>query len=46
MTILHSDNQGAIQLAHNPEFHAQTKHIDIQQHFVREVVASKVMDIV
>ena len=46
LNILHSNNQGAIQLAHNPEFHARTKHIDIQQHFVREVVASKVMDIV
>ncbi len=46
MTILHSDNQGAIQLASNPEFHAWTKYIDIQQYFVREVVASKVIDIV
>ena len=30
------DNQGAIPLAKNPEFHARTKHIDIQYHFVRE----------
>ncbi len=44
MTILHSVNQGTIQLANNPEFHARIKHIDIR-HFVREVVASKVMDI-
>ena len=46
MTNLHSDNQDAIQLAHNPEFYAWIKHIDIQQHFVQEVVASKVIDIV
>ena len=30
------DNQGALALARNPEFHARTKHIDIQYHFVRE----------
>ena len=30
------DNQGAIALARNPEFHARTKHISIQYHFIRE----------
>ena len=30
------DNQGALALARNPEFHARKKHIDIQYHFVRE----------
>lgn len=37
-TIIYGDNQGAIALAKNPQFHARTKHIDIQQHFVREQV--------
>ena len=32
------DNQGAIALSKNPKFHARTKHIDIQHHFVREVL--------
>ena len=32
------DNQGAIALAHNPKYHARTKHIDVQYHFVRECV--------
>jgi len=32
------DNQGAIALARNPQFHARTKHLDIQYHFVREHV--------
>ena len=32
------DNQGALALARNPQFHARTKHIDIQYHFVREHV--------
>ena len=31
-----SDNQGAIALAKNPGFHARSKHIDIQYHFIRE----------
>ena len=39
-TIIHCDNQGAVALAKNPEFHARTKHIDIQHHFVREKVAN------
>jgi len=30
------DNQGAMALARNPEFHARTKHIDIPYYFVRE----------
>ena len=32
------DNQGAIALAHNPEYHARTKQIDVQYRFVRECV--------
>jgi hypothetical protein len=37
-TVIYCDNQGAIALAKNPQFHARTKHIDIQHHFVREKV--------
>ena len=33
-----ADNQGSIALAKNPEFHSGTKHIHIQQHFIREKV--------
>jgi hypothetical protein len=40
-TIIHSDSQGSIALAHNPEHHARTKHIDIQYHFIRQHVAEK-----
>ena len=32
------DSQGAIAVAKNPEYHARTKHIDIQHHYVREKV--------
>jgi len=38
---LHSDNQGALALAHNREYHAHTKHIDIQYHFIRELVMAE-----
>jgi len=35
------DNQGVPQLEQNPQFHAHTKHFDIQYHFVRENVENK-----
>jgi len=35
---IHVDNQSAMSLANNPTFHARTKHIAIQYHFVREKV--------
>uniref|UniRef100_A0AAV1U2G4 RxLR effector candidate protein n=1 Tax=Peronospora matthiolae TaxID=2874970 RepID=A0AAV1U2G4_9STRA len=35
---IYEDNQGAIALAKNPEFHKRTKHIDNRYHFVREKV--------
>lgn len=38
-TIMYCNNQGAIALAKNPEFHARSKHIDIQWHYQREKVA-------
>lgn len=40
-TTIFADNQGAIALAQNPEFHQKTKHISIIYHFVRERVASR-----
>ena len=34
------DNQSAIKLAKNPQYHKRTKHIDIRYHFIREKVES------
>jgi len=36
--VIYCDNQSAIALAHNPEHHARTKHIDIQYHFIRNCI--------
>lgn len=35
-TDLQTDNQSAIKLVKNPEFHKRTKHVDIHFHFIRE----------
>ena len=38
-TTLHSDNQSAIALMKDHQYHAQTKHIDIWFHFIRWIIA-------
>lgn len=35
-TTLYMDNQAAIRLVKNPEFHKRTKHIDVDYHYIRE----------
>jgi hypothetical protein len=38
---LECDSQSAIFLAKNPSYHLKTKHIDVQYHFVRDMVEEK-----
>jgi reverse transcriptase-like protein len=38
---LYCDNQGAIDLMHNPKFHAKAKHIDTRSMFVRNDMVAK-----
>ena len=45
-STIFSDNQAAIAIAHHPEFHACTKHIDILYHFPRDLVRSGTLNLV
>ena len=40
-TILFCDNKSAIELTKNLVFHGRTKHIEVQHHFIHELVAKK-----
>lgn len=44
-TTIMSDNQGSIALAKNPKHHSRTKHIDVQHHFIREMVDMEVIEL-
>lgn len=37
-TVLESDNMGAIHLTSKSTFHGRTKHVEIQYHWIREIV--------
>lgn len=39
--VIWCDNLSAISLASNPIYHARTKHVEIDNHFIREKVLSK-----
>ena len=44
-TIIYCDNQAAINLAKNQQYHARSKHIDIQHKFVNEKVADGLVEL-
>ena len=43
--IVWCDNMGANLLASNPVFHARTKHIEVDIHFVREKIEAKQLEV-
>ena len=45
-TELFIDNQSAIKLVRNPEFHQRTKHIDVRFNFIRDLQEAKVINAV
>jgi hypothetical protein len=45
-TTLFSDNQSAIALAKDHQYHARTKHIDIRYHFIRWIIDQGVLRLV
>ena len=45
MTKVWCDNNSAIALATNPVFHARTKHVEVDFHFVREKIANKQLQV-
>lgn len=44
-TVIYEDNQSAISLAQNAQFHGRMKHIDIRHHFVREKVSDGMIEL-
>lgn len=44
-TMVCMDNQSAIRLIKNPEFHKRTKHIDVRYHFIREKYEDQLFDL-
>jgi len=42
--LLYCNSQSALHIARNPSFHSRTKHIDVQYHFVCEVVEDGSVD--
>jgi hypothetical protein len=43
--MIYEDNQDVIALIKNSQFHARTKHIDIQIHFIKEKVIEEFIDL-
>ena len=43
--VLWSDNQRAIHLSRNSKYHLRTKHIDVSNHFIREQIDRRLMEL-
>ena len=45
-STIFADNQAAVSIAHHPEHHARTKHIDIAHHFLCDLVQNGTLNLV
>ena len=45
LVVLYCDNQSAIAVAKNDQYHACTKHIDIWYHFIQESISREIIEI-
>ena len=46
ISTIFTDNQAAISISHHPEFHARIKHIDINLHFLHNLISQGILDTV
>ena len=44
-TILFGDNNGSIIMAKNPQFHRHTKHVELQWHWVQNLVQDGIIEL-
>ena len=42
---MYCDNQSAIQVASNPIFHAKTKHIEMDVHYIKDLVQENIVNL-
>ena len=40
---LYCDNKSAIEIAHNPVQHDRTKHVEVDRHFIKEKLETKIV---
>jgi hypothetical protein len=45
-TILHCDNQSSINMTNNPMYHSKMKHVEIHDHYIREKVHNKEIELI
>jgi hypothetical protein len=42
-TVLHCDNQSAIEISRHPVQHQRTKHIEVHMHYIRELIQGQII---
>jgi len=45
-TPLYCDNQSAITLSQNPKYHSRMKHVEMQHHYIREIMAKGKVNVI